>query len=196
VHGVCAALYLWANAGRNDPSVPLTSLQSGIASPETARQQIVQIYAAATSATNQLISATKKIGTPQIAHGRQVAADYLQTLGDIRHAVIAAHRATEHTDINDRAALIEGLTAAVQDLRISAAAIGNPLTTLNESPTLVTAMQADSGCATASSFFRTATSSSLQVEGCTTQDEHPVDCSQAHWGEVTRSFRHRVLLTA
>lgn len=185
VRDVCAALDTWLNAGTADPTAQLRNLESGEQSPKGARQQVVHIYAAAMTATDRLIATTEKVGAPRMANGQQVATDYLQTLGDLRDALIAAHHAAERTTTSNRAVLIKTLANAVRNLINTVAAIGDPLTTLNGSPTLAAAIQGDSGCANVLDFFRTAASSGLKIGDCTTQDEQQVECSQPHWGEVT-----------
>ena len=182
---VCLALNAWSDKATSDISGSLKDLQSGKRSPKNARQQVVHIYTAARTATDQLIAVTKKIGAPRMANGQQTATDYLQTLGDVSAAYSTASQNAARATTSDKATLTTALTTIDDTLNARLTAIDDPLKTLNESPTLTTAVQSDAGCATVLESYKSATTSGLSVGDCVTGSEQTVACGQSHDGEVT-----------
>ena len=94
--------------------------------------------------------------------------DYLQTLGDARDALSAAHGAAARVPITNKTVLAAALTTMDSNLSGQFQAIGDPLSVLNTDQTLASAIQADPGCATVLDFYKPATTSGLNVGDCTT----------------------------
>jgi hypothetical protein len=145
----------------------------------------VALLASEVKATETLITATKAIGTPRVPNGQQVVTDYLQTLGDARDALSAAHSAAARVPITNKTVLAAALTTMDSNLSGQFQAIGDPLSVLNTDQTLASAIQADPGCATVLDFYKPATTSGLNVGDCTDANETKVDCTKPHSEEVT-----------
>ena len=185
VRQVCAALNTWDDKANTDDTSPAKVLKANKKSMKSTRQAVVTLLAADLKATDTLIAATKAIGTPRVPNGQQVATDYLQTLGDARHALSTARSAAARMPIANKIVLTAALTTMDNDLGGQFQAIGDPLTVLNTDQTLAAAIQADPGCATVLDFYKSSTTSGLKVGDCITSDETKVDCTTPHDGEVT-----------
>jgi Septum formation len=185
VRQVCAALNTWDDKANTDNTSPEKVLTANKKSMKSTRQAVVTVLASDLKATDTLIAATKALGTPRVPDGQRVATDYLQTLGDARDALSAAHSAAARMPIANRAVLTAALTTMDNNLVGQFQAIGNPLSVLNTDQTLAAAIQADPGCATVLQFYKSATTSGLEVGDCITSSETKVDCTKPHDGEVT-----------
>ena len=192
---VCLALNTFDNYSSDD-SGPEKALKADKTSPESARRAIGALLASGVKATDTLVASTKAIGTPRIPNGQQTATDYLQTLGDIRDALSAGHSAAAHAPVTSKTVFVAALTKIYGNLSMQVQSIGDPLSTLNEDPTLAAAIQVDAGCATVLDFYSSATNSGLQAGDCVTADEQKVDCNKPHDGEVTQVTSYPAAATA
>jgi hypothetical protein len=185
VRGVCVALYNWEYKVSGDDTSLLSDLNASKRSPKSTRQAIAELYERQTKSTDKLIATTKAIGAPRLSDGQQLAADYLQTLGDERAAYSAAHNAVLHTPIANNTAFAAAMTPIDTSLAGAYWSIGDPLLALNADPILAAAILANPVCSSVTSTYKKPTTSSLQAGDCTAAVETKVDCSQPHSEEVT-----------
>jgi hypothetical protein len=185
VRQVCAALNTWNNISTRDDSGALKALNSNKKSLTSTRRAIAALYTSQMKATDRLITTTKAIGVPRLSDGQQVAADYLQTLGDVRAAYKTARDAALHAPISSKTAFAKAMVVIDGQLATQTEAVGDPLTALNTEQTLATAIQGDAGCGTVLQSYQGLTTSGLKVGDCITADETKVSCSVPHDGEVT-----------
>ncbi len=185
VRQVCAALNTWDDKANTDDTSPEKVLNANKQSMKSTRQAVVTVLASDLKATDTLIAATKALGTPRVPNGQQLATDFLQTVGDARDALSAAHSAAARMPIANKTVFMTALTTMDNNLVRQFQAIGNPLSVLNTDQTLAAAIQADPGCATVLQFYTSATTSGLEVGDCITSAETKVDCAKPHDGEVT-----------
>jgi hypothetical protein len=185
VSGICAAMNTWDDKTNGDVSGPLTDLNANKGSMSSARARVTSLYAAETKATDVLIAAANTKGAPRMPNGDAIAKSYLQILNGAHTAFSTAQHAAASAPITSPAVLTSAVHKIDDKLTNTLSSLGDPLAAMYKSPSLVTLIESDAGCANVLDTYRSALTSGLIVGDCTTNNETKIACTQPHTDEVT-----------
>ena len=186
VRQVCSSLSDWLDTtGEVDFKATdvADAVSTGKQPTAKARATLLKQYAKGVALTDTLVKKVNAVGVPSLAGGAKIAADFAQTLDDLRAVYEDARASTARLRANDSAVATKVI--AIDDgIAEGFRVVGDPLEELQGNPELASAIADEPSCTDVEDAYHGFTPLDVAVGGCFTRNDEPVDCAAPHLGEV------------